>query len=148
VRYEKEALAKLLAKPVTQSRQHYLKMKMPDTFRNLVEIGINDDYSMGYAAMPGFRASIATPFAFYDLKSDKTLPLTMHPFMLMDVTFIDYFGVSAAMAAPRMKKVIDATRAVNGQLITVFHNRVFSEKEKSWKGWVALYQQLLNHAKP
>ena len=148
VRYEKESLAKLLSKPVTKSRQHYLKMKMPDTFRNLVEIGIRDDFSMGYAAMPGFRASMATPFAFYDLKADTTLPLTMHPFMLMDVTFIDYFGVSAAMALPRMKKIVDATRAVNGQLITVFHNRVFSEKEKSWKGWVSLYQQLLNHAKP
>jgi hypothetical protein len=148
VRYEKDALAKVIGQPVTQSRQHYLKMKLPDTFRNLVELGITDDYTMGYAAMPGFRASMATPYLFYDLEAETTLPLTMHPFMLMDVTFIDYLGVSPAMALPRMKKVADATRAVNGQLITVFHNRVFSEKEKAWKGWVNLYKEFLTYAKP
>lgn len=148
VRYEKDSLANVIKSPVTQSRQHYLKMQMPKTFRNLADIGITDDYSMGYAAMPGFRAGIATPFTFYDLAAETTLPLTMHPFMLMDVTFNDYMGVSSGMALPRMKKVVDATRAVNGQLITVFHNRVFSEKEKEWRGWVNLYRELLAYAAP
>ncbi len=139
-------LEEVLRRRVSKSRQHFLKMRFPDTFRNLVDLGITDEYSMGYASDPGFRASIATPFTFYDLEMEVAIPLTMHPFMLMDVTFIDYKSVSKEETLERMKTMVDTVKAVNGQLISVFHNRIFSEREQSWKGWKELYTQFVNYA--
>lgn len=148
VSYELRHLEEALRTNVTKSRQHFLKMRFPDTFRKLLDLGITDEYSMGYASEPGFRASIATPFTFYDLEMEVTVPLTMHPFMLMDVTFIDYKRLSVEDSWEQMKAIIDQVKAVDGQLITVFHNRIFSEKEPEWQGWGRLYKDLLAYAKP
>jgi hypothetical protein len=148
VEYELRHLEEALRTNVTKSRQHFLKMRFPDTFRALLDFGITDEYSMGYAAEPGFRASIATPFTFYDLEMEVTLPLTIHPFMLMDVTFIDYKQMNPEDSFAQMKSIIHEVKAVDGQLVTVFHNRIFSEKEPEWKGWATLYKNLLAYAKP
>ena len=148
VAHEIRSLENALRKPITQSRQHFLKMRMPDTFRILTDLGITDEYSMGYASNPGFRAGLATPFTFYDLDMEEALPLRMHPFMVMDVTFIDYFKTEPETALQRMKTFVDATRAVGGTFISVFHNRIFSEKEPEWQGWKNVYAELLAYAKP
>ena len=148
VAYETQNLEEALRKPITQSRQHFLKMRMPETFRNLADLGITDEYSMGYASTPGFRAGLATPFPFYDLEMEESIPLRMHPFMVMDVTFIDYLKTTPDEALDQMKKLVDTTRAVNGTFISVFHNRIFSEKEPQWHGWKKVYAELLAYAKP
>ena len=64
MREEKERIETILRRPVMHSRQHYLKMKMPLTFRTLVNMGIKHDYSMGYAEAPGYRSSMAVPYSF------------------------------------------------------------------------------------
>jgi hypothetical protein len=147
VAYELRTLEEALRSPVTKSRQHFLKMRLPDTIRLLAELGITDEYSMGYASDPGFRAGIATPFTFYDLEMEGALPMRIHPFMVMDVTYIDYKNYSTEDALIDMKKYVDATKAVNGQFISVFHNRIFSEKEFAWRGWNKVYRELLAYAK-
>ena len=80
-------LQDVVRRPVTQSRQHYLRMRTPHTFRNLIELGIKDEHSMGYTELPGFRASIASAYTFYDVELEMELPLNLHPFAFMDVTY-------------------------------------------------------------
>ena len=36
-----------------------------------MKLGIEKDFSLGYASLPGFRASICHPFKFYDLENDQ-----------------------------------------------------------------------------
>ncbi len=147
VEFELRMLENALRSPITKSRQHFLKMRLPDTIRQLADLGITDEYSMGYASEPGFRAGMATPFTFYDLEMEVALPIRVHPFMVMDVTYIDYKKYSPEDAIADMKKMVDATKAVNGQFISVFHNRIFSEKEFEWHGWNKAYSELLAYAK-
>jgi hypothetical protein len=144
---EQAQLQNVIRRPVTASRQHYLKMRMPLTFRNLVELGITDEYSMGYAELPGFRASIAVPYTFYDLELEVELPLTVHPFAFMDVTYGDYLGLSAQDALAKMLHWIPIHQKVGGSLISVWHNRTFSEHEPQWMGWVNAYKQFIHAAK-
>lgn len=142
---EVKGLEKALRMPVTKSRQHFLKLTMPETFRQLVDLGIQEDYTMGYAGEVGFRASIATPFTFYDLEMEVEMKLKMYPFALMDGTFIYYKGVPANQAFNQIKPIVDAVKAVDGHLITVWHNRIFSEASPEWKGWNKVYKKLLSY---
>ena len=84
---EKELLEKKLGASVTKSRQHYLKFEFPDTFNQLIENGIEDDYSLGWPNEVGFRASIAVPFPFFDLIRNCETKLMLHPLTIMDGAF-------------------------------------------------------------
>ena len=83
---EKNRLENIIKKEVKLSRQHFLKLDIPKTYRNLLELSITDDYTMGYASHLGFRASICTPFYFYDLELESSTIMKVHPFSVMDAT--------------------------------------------------------------
>lgn len=141
---EIQGLAKVLGHRINISRQHFLKVSFPITYRLLIENGITDDYSMGYAGSPGFRAGIADPFHFFDLESNRTENLVIHPVTLMDVTLNDYFKLTPGHAIELSRKFIDAIKAVEGEFISVWHNESFDEANR-WKGWRAVYNHLLSY---
>ncbi len=128
------------------SRQHFLKLRFPDTYRRLIEAGITDDYSMGYADDIGFRASIATPFKWYDLENEKSTHLTIHPFAVMEVTLQQYLSIPPAQALDKVKPLIDRVKAVNGTFTTLWHNSTLSDKDE-WKGWRNVYENIIGYAK-
>ncbi|MDA0780038.1 MAG: hypothetical protein O2961_04825 [Bacteroidetes bacterium] len=74
----------LIHRPITSIRQHKLMVQFPHTYRLFSSLGIKNDYSMQYADAPGFRASTAFPFRFYDLGDEQQTPLTIHPVCLSE----------------------------------------------------------------
>ena len=82
LKQEISRLSKVLNREITKSRQHFLKLQFPTTYRNLINLDITDDYSMGFAAKPGFRAGICSSFNFYDLDLDTETNLRVHPYRL------------------------------------------------------------------
>lgn len=74
----------LIHRPITSIRQHKLVLQFPHTYRLFSSLGIKKDYSMQYADAPGFRASTAFPFRFYDLGDEQQTPLTIHPVCLSE----------------------------------------------------------------
>jgi len=135
-------LENVVNKTITQSRQHFLKLTLPNTYRALIEEDITDDYSMGYAALPGFRAGICSPFNFYDLDIEVETKLRIHPFMVMDGTLKDYMKLTPTDAIEQIRLLIDEVKKVNGTFISLWHNEPLSD-EKRWKGWRKVYEQLL-----
>ena len=97
---EKKQLEAIINSPVLKSRQHYLRIKMPETYQYLVDLEIEEDYSMGYASHFGFRASTCTPFYFYDLDFEIQTPLHIFPFAVMDTTLNDYLGYCLLYTSP------------------------------------------------
>jgi hypothetical protein len=81
---EKARLEALTGKKVTGSRQHYIRLSFPDTYRLLIENGIESDFSMGYGSINGFRASVSSPYSWYDLEKECTTSLRIFPFCFMD----------------------------------------------------------------
>lgn len=130
--------------PITKSRQHFLKIQLPKTYRNLIEADIQDDYSMAYASHSGFRASTCTPFRFYDLDLELETDLRVHSFPLMEATYKYYKHQTPDQALELMKPIVDKVKAVNGILYTTWHNDSLSEHGE-WKGWRKLYEQLLKY---
>ncbi|MFM9009246.1 MAG: polysaccharide deacetylase family protein [Bacteroidota bacterium] len=138
-------LSKVLKSEVVLSRQHFLKVTFPDTYRNLIEHDIEEDYSLGYASEIGFRASICSPFPFYDLDLDIPTRLRLVPFMLMDGTMKDYMRLSPAQAIDRAKALIDEVKAVKGTFVTLWHNQSVNGREE-WSGWREVYEEIVKYA--
>ncbi|MFP4470244.1 MAG: polysaccharide deacetylase family protein [Bacteroidales bacterium] len=142
---EIERLSKVLNREVTKSRQHFLKLSFPTTYRNLINLDITDDYTMGYASEPGFRAGIADWFYFYDLDLETPTRLRVHPFQVMEGTLKDYLKLSREESLDVIKKMIDRVKAVNGTFISLWHNESLSN-EKRWAGWQKVYAEMVRYA--
>ena len=125
--------------------KHFLKLSLPETYRNLIKNDIQHDFTMGYASEPGFRASICTPYKFYDLDLDEKSNLTIHPFAFMDGTFRDYKDMSSTTVLEHIIPLIRQVKQVHGTLYTVWHNESLSDA-KRWKGWQAVYEQMVKAA--
>jgi hypothetical protein len=137
-------LSNVLHREITKSRQHFLKLRLPETYRNLIDLDITDDYTMGYASQVGFRASICTPFNFYDLDMELETKLKIHPFAVMEGTLKYSINVTPEDAMSKIKPLIDEVKAVNGEFISLFHNDTLSNK-KLWIGWQQVFEEMVNY---
>lgn len=147
LKLEKERLSRVLNREVTCSRQHFLILQFPSTYRNLINLDITDEYSMGFASQPGFRASICSTYKFYDLEMDAETKMNIHPFAYMEGTLKDYMNVSPREALHVIKPLIDEVKAVNGTFIPIWHNESLSGL-KRWKGWQEVYEEMIKLAIP
>ncbi|HEX2394778.1 MAG TPA: polysaccharide deacetylase family protein [Bacteroidales bacterium] len=142
---ELELYRSFVGKSPEKSRQHYLILKFPETYRKLVQKGLKDDYSMGYASSPSFRAGTTLPFRFYDLEREQKTDLTIHPFAVMDITMQKYMKVNPEKAIQVVSQIIQKIREVNGVFTSLWHNESLSEFGP-WKGWRKVYIQMISQA--
>lgn len=129
---------------VNKSRQHYLMLGFPDTYKNLIELGITDEYTLGYTSHCGFRAGICSPYYFYNLLLEIKTPLKLHPFAIMDSVFQYYLKLNPDEVLEQAKPVIDAVKEVDGTLYSLWHNSSLSEQFE-WKGWRQPYESILEY---
>lgn len=142
---EKQALEIIVETPVYKSRQHFLRLSFPDTYRTLIKNGIKEDYTMGFASAIGFRAGTAHPFYWYDLLKEETTKLKVFPFQAMDVTLQQYLNYTPKEALEKIKPLIAMIQQTNGLFISLWHNSSFTEQE-NWKGWKKVYESILAYS--
>jgi hypothetical protein len=141
-REELADLVNALDQAVACSRQHYIRLRLPMSYRILTKMGITEDYSMGYSDTVGFRAGTCTPFVFYDLISEQPLNLKVFPFQVMDSIFVNE-KISPEKAREIIFGLIEAVRRVNGTFISVWHVDYLSGYGQS-DGWFSLLKDVLN----
>jgi hypothetical protein len=139
---EKCLLENVAGLTVTKSRQHYLRFYMPTTYNHLLNCGITDDYTMGYAELPGFRASTCSTFYFYDVVADSCTNLKIHPITFMEGTFAEDMRLLPNEALPKMKLLIDEVKKVNGEFICIWHNHTISNTG-FWRGWHIVHDEVI-----
>lgn len=139
---EIDRLSNIVNMPVTLSRQHFLKIEFPQTFRNLLEFDIREDFSLGFADIPGFRAGTTVPFFFFDIDSEHETPLLLHPITVMDATLNNYMKLSPAEAILHAAKLKDTVKKYGGQFMPLWHNETLSEAFE-WKGWRRVYEAVI-----
>lgn len=143
IKTERDELEKIIKVEIKRSRQHFLKLHLPETYRNLLALDITEDFTMGFAAEPGFRAGLCTPFYFYDLDYEIETKLQVFPFAVMDGTLRDYKDVGIEEAKEIIHALIDEVKAVNGTFISLWHNESLSDQDR-WKAWREVYIDMLN----
>jgi hypothetical protein len=143
---EFETISELISYPITKSRQHFLKLILPETYNNLIALGIQNDYSMGYPGQPGFRAGVCTPFYFYDLQKEEKTSLMIWPITLMDRTLKDYLHQAPEESMSTIQAYMDIVEKAGGWFIPVWHNESLSDYGE-WEGWKNMYIRMLETLK-
>jgi hypothetical protein len=139
---EHQKLQSLIQKPIAISRQHYIKMALPQTYTALLAMGIKTDYSMGYGTHLGFRAGTSRSFYWYQLDTEQTTALRVVPFCFMDTTAHYELKLSAEEALSRLNAMVHKTKMCEGLVVTIFHNFSLGTATE-WEGWPAMYAQFV-----
>jgi hypothetical protein len=135
-------LSAISGNKVLSSRQHYIRFILPETFQRLIDAGIRFDFSMGYGSINGFRASVATPFYWYDLEKEKKTELLLFPFCYMDANSFYEQKLTARQGLEEMRHYYNVTKSVNGTFIMIWHNQFFGT-DKLFLGWKEVYEEFI-----
>jgi len=139
---EIEWLEYVANQPITRSRQHYIRLTLPQTYRSLLERGIEQEFSMGYGSINGFRASAAFSYNWYDLEKEKATKLRVFPFCFMDANSYYEQRYDAVRAQQELMHYYHHIRKVNGLMVTIWHNN-FLGTDPQFAGWREVYETFL-----
>ncbi len=145
VKVEISRLAKITHRDIFNSRQHFSMLKFPDTYATLLELGITNDYSMGYANYNGFRASFCMPFYWYDLDDELETGLKIHPFCLSETSLRYKDQATPQTVATFANQIIKEVKKYNGELVTIFHNDTMGTALE-WYDWQQVYEEIIQLA--
>ncbi|WP_338356679.1 polysaccharide deacetylase family protein [Yeosuana marina] len=137
---EKLRMEAIINTSLTASRQSFSKLNLPESYRNLIELEIQEDYTMGYVNHIGFRAGTCTPFLFYDLDFEVQTPLKVWSYHLMDYALLKTKSLLDKKKV--LNEVIDEVKKVDGEFVPVFHNYTFSESDR-WDGFKELFNIII-----
>lgn len=138
---EKTRMEGIINNAIVGSRHSFSKVNLPESYRNLVELEIPEDYTMGYVNHLGFRAGTCTPFLFYDVDFEVQTPLKIVPYQALDFAFLKYHSLLDKQQS--LKRLIKSIKNVNGTFVPVFHNYTFNKQER-WKHFKTLFNIILD----
>lgn len=138
LRDEKMSIEMLIARNVTQSRQHYIQLRFPETYEALLQAGITEDYSMGYPTISGFRASYTGSFNWFHLLKNEETSLKIFPFCYMDATLIFHERITPETAHSKMEYYYQQFQQYGGCFIPIYHNQLLSE-QNNFGEWRRIY---------
>lgn len=126
-------------KKIVHSRQHYIRFTLPETFRKLMDAGIQKEFSMGYGTINGFRASVCSTFYWYDLEKEETTSLLLFPYCFMDANAYYEQHYSPQEAYNELMQYYSIVKKYNGILISIWHNSILGT-DAAFKGWREMFE--------
>lgn len=142
---EIQRLSEILHRPIYRNRYHFLRFSLPRGYSNLEKLGITQDYSMGFADIPGFRNGSCSTLPFFHLSRNQEINLNVHPFVTMDTTFHTHMRLSPEEAMAQYHTLIDEVKSVGGTFSCIFHNQNLCD-DFGWEGWRTVYENVLQYA--
>lgn len=127
---------------VESSRQHYLRYRLPGTFRHLLELGIRREYSVGFPQRTGARHRIYRPFPWFDLTTNTRTPLILVPAAVMDRTLLSSLELDPKAALEAIREEMDRVHRAKGHFVLILHNETFSESGE-WEGWSTILHKTI-----
>ncbi|MBT8301816.1 MAG: polysaccharide deacetylase family protein [Maribacter sp.] len=129
---EKKNLEGVINRQVEYSRIRYNRVDVPQTYRDLVDAGFTDDFTMGYTHEIGFRAGTSFPFYLYDINMEVQQPIRVHSFAFHDYALHE--DTSSNDIINKVKALYQEVKKVNGSFISVFSNELLGTVHSlNWK---------------
>jgi hypothetical protein len=144
---EKKHLEKISKKNIIYNRHHYLDSREPEDMQALINAGITDDFTMGYADVAGFRLGTCRPVKWINPKTQQLTSLTLHPLTIMDSSLSDkrYMYMNAHEAYEYCIRLINMVESWNGELVLLWHNTSVEDNPQSYHR--KLYQDIIKYLK-
>jgi len=135
---EKARLERLLGDGHFGGRQHYLRFRVPDTWRHWERVGLVYDSTMGYADHEGFRCGTCHLFRPFDIEQNRELDLLEYPLIVMDDTLRSYRRMTPKQSEKRILELARRCRQVEGTFTLLWHNTCLMSEP-----WINIYCQII-----
>jgi hypothetical protein len=125
IKSEKRRLQRHLSPEIYANRHHFLASREPEDMGILEKLGFEDDFTMGYADVAGFRLGTARPVYWINAaKRRLSSKLRLHPLTVMDSTLSEskYMGLTESEALDYCAGLINESRRMNGEVTLLWHN--------------------------
>lgn len=140
---EKRDLENVTNSSLSNSRFHFLRFNLPESYKSILHSEFTDEYSMGFAEHYGFRSGTARKHLWFDLTENRATQLTIHPFAYMDGTLNEYMSKSIKESKKIIDKLYAEIKTYGGDMICIWHNETIGDYGK-WKGWSEVLDYNLN----
>jgi hypothetical protein len=137
---EKARLDAALGETRYGGRQHWLRFRVPDTWRHWAQAGLAYDSTMGFADREGFRCGTCHPFRPFDVENDREIDLVEFPLIAMDATLRHHRGLTPETTERRLLELAETCRKVGGTFTLLWHN---SSLDGAWRPWGDVYRRLV-----
>ena len=139
---EKEIIENSIGYEITKSRQHWLNYYESKTPYIYAEVGIEEDSTLGFNDISGFRAGVASIYNPYDHRNNVPFPFKEIALVIMDSHFYDYLD---DYAQNHLEWLFDSMSKVKHFAISVtWHQRVISSDYGWDKGFRTLVSMIRN----
>jgi hypothetical protein len=144
IKKEKSLLEKASREQIFGATQHFMRIRIPETWQYQESAGLLYDASLGFHEVPGFRAGICLPFRPFGSETEKTMSLLEVPLTIMDGTFFQraHMNIASEKAFEICKEIAEATYKYNGVLGLQWHHSIDRERDASWFN---LYREILTY---
>ncbi len=136
-------LSQITGKNINSSRQHFLKFTLPETYEQLTDNAIAFEFSMGYGTCNGFRASVTTPYYWYNLKTETATRLMLFPFCFMEATSIHQLQQTPQQALQQLQQLYNTVKKVQGYCIIIWHNHYLGT-DTTTQEWKTIYENFID----
>jgi hypothetical protein len=137
-----EGLTSVLNQPITASRQHFLRYQLPSTYRQLIEVGIRDEFTGGFYGQIGYKYGYSQPFYWFDLLNNQETELQIHPSIIMDRTMLSYLHLTVDQAIEETLRLLYHAQSLGGHFGIFTHNDTLSN-DGEWLGWRRWLQEIV-----
>ncbi len=144
---EKGKLEKLLAMSAFGGRQHYLRFRVPATWRSWEQAGLQYDSTLGFPEHEGFRCGTCHPYHPFDLEQNREMAIVEIPLIVMDVTLISYQKLSPEQAQQSIRQLAHRCAEVGGIFTLLWHNTTWDRTRSALDemvSWSRVYVETLD----
>jgi hypothetical protein len=141
---EKLGLERMFGAKVEGYRNHFLRFKVPETWKYLSEAGVRYDSTLGFADNVGFRNGMVHPYN-PEVEPGKRSSLIELPLAVMDSTLYSYMGLTPLAGKEICYQLIGEAMKLHGGLVILWHNTTFSDPR--YLEWGDLYWNILKKVK-
>lgn len=138
---EKERMERVLSRPVTGYRNHYLRFRVPETWELLNQAGFHYDTTLGYADCVGFRNGMCYPFRPYHCEKNQEIRIVEIPLTVMDRTLEVYMRLGCRQSWDLITQLIDTVERCRGVITLLWHNTSLDEDGMKF------YEKILRYCK-
>ena len=134
--------ASLYGRPAIGARNHYLKLKVPQTWECQREAGLLYDTTFGYPNQLGAPGDFCYPFQVPSQQGNSPGAFVELPLSVMDQTLFRYLNLEGDAAFAKSRDYLSQIIEAGGLAVLLWHNNFFHEEE--YQEWEQTYDQLLS----